>query len=83
MLGKHIKPMEQALKSTIKFCRVNGILLDLSEYDREDLILAIEMIWLERQTNTGNDPPLIIRLPGIERPVTIHECDFNRVEREQ
>ena len=83
MPGKTYKPMEQALKSTIKLCRVNGILLDLSEYDREDLILAIEMIWLERQTNTDNDPPLLIRLPGIGRPVTIHECDFNRVEREQ
>ena len=84
MLGKHIKPMEQALKSTIKFCRANGILIDLSEeYDREDLLLAIQIIWLERQTNTDNDPPLLIRLPGIGRPVTIHECDFNRVEREQ
>ena len=26
---------------------------------------------------------ILIRLPGIGRPVTIHECDFNRVEREQ
>ena len=75
--------MEQVLKSTIKFCRVNGIMLDLRKYVREDLILAIEMIWLEQQTNSSNDPPLIISLPGIGRPVTILECDFNRVKREQ
>ena len=71
--------MEEALKSTIKFCRVNGILLDLRDYDQEDLVLAIEIICVERQTNTGNDPALIIRLPGIERPVTIHECDFSHM----
>ena len=75
--------MEQALKATIKFCRVHGILLDLSEYIEEDLILAIKMIWLEQQTNFTNDPPLIISLPGIGRPVTILECNFNRMKKEQ
>ena len=75
--------MEQVLKSTIKFCRVNGIMLDLREYDREDLILAIEMIYLEQQTNSSDDPPLIISLPGIVRPVTILGYDFKSVKKEE
>ena len=75
--------MEQVLNSTIKFCCVNGIMLDLSKYVREDLILAIEMICLEQQTNSSNDPPLIISLPGIGRPVTILECGFKSVKKEE
>ena len=75
--------MEQVLKSTIKFCRVNGIMLDLREYDREDLILAIEMIYLEQQTNSSDDPPLIISLPGIARPVTILGYDFKSAKKEE
>ena len=73
----------EALKSTIKFCRTTGIPLDLSDYDREELVLAMEVICVEWQTNTDNDPPLGIRLPGIEYLVTIQRCNFSRMERKQ
>ena len=73
----------EELKSTIKFCRVTGIPVDLSGYDREELVLAMEVICVEWQTNTDNDPPLGIRLPSIQGLVTIQRCNFSRMERKQ
>ena len=74
--------MEEALLSTIKFCRVHGIMIDLREYIEEDLFLAIEIIWVEHQTNFTNEPALILHLPGMEQPVTILECYINRIKKE-
>ena len=44
--------MEEALKCTIKFCRVTGIPLDLREYDGEELMSAIAVICEE---TSGHD----------------------------
>ena len=69
----------EALKCTIKFCRVTGIPLDLREYDREELTLAIAAICEERKENTDDDPPLGVWLPDIQCLVTIKQ--LNQMER--
>ena len=67
----------EALKSTIKFCRVSGILLDLREYDQEELTLAMDVICEEWRANTDNDPPLGVLLPFIQGVVTVERCDLS------
>ena len=69
--------MDEALKCTIKFCRVTGIPLDLREYDHEELMLAIAAICEEKKQNKDNDPPLGIWLPQIPNLVTIEQLLLN------
>ena len=63
----------ETLKCTIKFCRVTGIPLDLRDYEREDLMLAIAAICEEKKENKDDDPPLGIWLPQCPNLLTIEQ----------